>query len=227
MRVIFSLFIIALCSACTIQAPAQPNDPSYAPVLNLPERPDAAVNGSLYRENVAMNLFADRRAARIGDIITVVLEERTTSSKSSAVEIIKNNQMLSPLNDAASLLGVTPSIGNFDVLDNNIQNDRTFIGESDADQSNRLSGNISVTVVDIHPNGTLVVRGEKWIKLNRGNEYIRISGLVRSDDVNPDNTVMSTKLANARIEYSGIGELADIQKMGWLSRFFSSPMWPF
>src|SRR5690606_1207428 len=106
-----------------------------------------------------------------------------------------------------------PSMGEFG-LNTNIRSDREFTGEAEADQSNRLNGNISVTVVDIYPNGTLVIRGEKWMTLNRGEEFIRLSGLVRPDDVTPENTVLSTRIANARITYSGTGELADSQQMG-------------
>jgi len=71
------------------------------------------------------------------------------------------------------------------------------------------------------------VRGEKWITLNRGDEYIRISGIIRPEDVSQENTISSTKLANARISYSGTGELAESQSMGWVSRFFNNPLWPF
>lgn len=84
-----------------------------------------------------------------------------------------------------------------------------------------------MTVAEVLPNGNLVVRGEKWMTLNRGDEFIRISGIVRPDDISPNNTVVSTRLANAQISYSGTGTLADSQSMGWLARFFNSEYWPF
>ncbi len=210
---------------CVVQQPAQPNDPYYAPVLRVSDVPDKSVNGSLYRENVALNLFGDRKASRIGDIISVVLSESTSSSKTANVEIKKENEITGPT-AGGSVFGSTPSLRGL-TLGVDVTNDREFLGESGADQSNQLNGSISVTVVDIYPNGTLVVRGEKWITLNRGEEFIRLSGLVRPDDVTPENTVMSTKIANARIQYSGTGELADAQEMGWMTRFFNSPLWPF
>ena len=224
-RIIYFIALLPLLSACVIQQPAQPNDPYYAPVLRTNDVPDQAVNGSLYRENVALNLFGDRKAARIGDIISIILSENTSSSKSANVEIKKENDISGPTG-GGTVFGDTPTLRDL-TLGVEVVNDREFLGESGADQSNQLNGSISVTVVDIYPNGTLVVRGEKWITLNRGEEFIRVSGLVRPDDVTPENTVLSTKIANARIQYSGTGQLADAQEMGWMTRFFNSPLWPF
>lgn len=221
-----SLLCFLALSGCVVQAPPQPNDPYYAPVLSTKPIPDEPVNGSLYRENVALNLFGDTKAARVGDILTVVLQERTTSSKSATVEVTKESDVSTPAANGGTILGTTPGLSNLN-LGLNAGTDREFTGESEADQSNQLNGNIAVTVVDIYPNGTLVIRGEKWITINRGEEFIRVSGLVRPSDVTPENTVMSTKIANARIQYSGAGELADAQNMGWLTRFFNSNVWPF
>ncbi|MFT5082235.1 MAG: flagellar L-ring protein precursor FlgH [Lentisphaeria bacterium] len=214
-------------SACVVQRPAEPNDPYYAPVLRTNPQADTPLNGSLYQPNAAITLFFDGKASRIGDIITVVLQERTSSSKSSNVAIKKDND-IGVSTDAATgtLFGTVPGIGNLG-LGTGLNGEREFKGEADADQSNRLTGSISVTVVDVYPNGTLVIRGEKWITLNRGNEFIRISGLIRSDDISPENSIDSTKIANARITYSGTGDIADSSEMGWLSRFFNSAIWPF
>ena len=223
------LFVsLVFLSGCVVQQPARPNDPYYAPVLSASTVPVESTNGSLFRDNVALQLFSDRKAARIGDIITIVLDERTSSSKSSNIEVLKDNETSMPAipGGAGTILGAVPSAGAV-TLGTDITAEREFTGEAEADQSNRLTGNISVTVVDVFPNGTMAIRGEKWMTLNRGDEYIRISGLVRPDDVTPDNTVMSTKIANARITYSGEGDMANSQRMGWLSNFFNSPVWPF
>ena len=222
----FAVFAIVFLSlgGCVINQPATPGDPYYAPVLAPSVIPAENVNGSLYRDNVGLVLYADKKAARVGDIITVMLQERTTSSKSSNIGIIKDDKAQLPL--SGGILGVTPTYkGN--VMNTDLDSKREFKGEADADQSNRLQGNITVTVVDVFPNGTLAIRGEKWITLNRGDEYIRISGLIRPDDVTPENTVLSTKIANAKITYSGEGDIANSQRMGWLSNFFNSPIWPF
>ena len=97
----------------------------------------------------------------------------------------------------------------------------TFDGKGEATQSNQLNGEISVTVAEVYPNGTLLVRGEKLLTLNRGDEHIRISGIVRDADISADNRVPSTRVANAKITYSGNGEIARASRQGWLQRFFT------
>ncbi len=227
LKTVISAGISVILSACVIQQPPSPNDPYYAPVLKTHPAADVAINGSLYRSNRSLNLFGDAKASQVGDILTVMLQEKTSSSKSSNVEIKKESEVaIAPTVGTGTILGSQPSLGEFG-LNTSLTSESDFKGESEADQSNRLTGNISVTVVDVYPNGTLVIRGEKWITLNRGNEFIRISGLVRPMDIAPNNTVPSTKIANARITYSGTGELADAQEMGWLTQFFNSAIWPF
>ena len=100
-------------------------------------------------------------------------------------------------------------------------------GDSKAAQGNSLSGSVTVTVAEVLPNGILAVRGEKWMTLNTGDELVRIAGLVRADDISTDNTVSSTRIADARITYSGTGAFADASQPGWLDRFFLSPLFPF
>ena len=209
-------------SGCFTNKKPEPDDPAYAPTIAasmpVPQRTD----GSLYQDAYGLNLFNDRKAHFVGDVITVTLSERTVSRKSSGVATSKN----SGLNfNAGPLLGANPTIKGRE-LTTTLEQDRTFDGSANADQSNSLQGNITVTVAEILPNGNLIVRGEKWITLNRGDEFIRISGMVRPDDIAPDNTIVSTRLANAKISYSGTGALADSTSMGWLSRFFNSDLWP-
>ena len=103
-----------------------------------------------------------------------------------------------------------------------LSNRSDFSGGSDASQSNSLSGQISVSVIRVLANGNLMVRGEKWLMLNNGNEYVRVTGIVRSEDVSSDNTVSSQRIANARIQYGGTGDFASTQERGWLSKFFNS-----
>ena len=108
-----------------------------------------------------------------------------------------------------------------------MEGSRSFAGSGDADQSNSLEGTITVTIAEVLPNGVLRVRGEKWITLTRGEELLRVSGLIRPADIRPDNTVSSSKLGDARIRYSGKGQLGDSTGMGWLARFFNGPLFPF
>jgi Flagellar basal body L-ring protein len=224
-KLIIAVLVVTLLGC--VSEPPLPDDPYYAPVMQLNDAPTPPLNGSLFSDNSSMVLFTDRKARRVGDIINVLLKERTTSSKTSNVEVVKDNEIsMGGSGGDAVLLGTIPGLGNL-TLTSDLVAEREFTGEADADQSNQLTGNISVTVVDVYPNGTLLVRGEKWLTLNRGDEYIRLSGLIRPDDISPENTIVSTKIANARIAYSGTGEFSDSQQMGWLGKFFNSPKWPF
>lgn len=226
-KALLVLISAALLGACASTPAVQPDDPFYAPVLQTMPLPAAPQDGSLFSPDNSMGLFTDQKALRVGDIITVVLQERTTSSKQSNVEFVKDNDIsISPTAETGLLLGTQPSLGALG-LSTSLIGEREFTGEASADQSNNLNGTVSVTVVGLYPNGTLIIRGEKWVNINQGNEYIRLSGLVRPDDVSPDNIVESDKIANARISYSGTGQLANSQKVGWLGKFFNSDLWPF
>ena len=225
--IVYSLLVLAACQSAQI---IKPDDPSFAPVVAPTIVKPKPITGSLFVPGYGVSLFGNTNAHRVGDIITVVLDERTVSSKSSTVGVDKDTSLSLLENGAGTLLGKDltkklPLIGNI-TLPTNANHSRQFEGDASADQSNRLQGNISVTITDVMPNGNLVIRGEKWLKLNTGDEYIRISGMLRSLDVGLDNMVSSTKLANARIAYSGTGELADSQRQGWLGRFFNGPYWP-
>jgi flagellar L-ring protein precursor FlgH len=212
-------------SGCMASNTPKPGDPYYAPTISAAQAMPQRTEGSLYQDAYGLSLFSDRKAHFVGDIITITLSENTVSKKSSNVNVKKDDSIVFN-GGAGTLLGMDPSAGSVNLATNIAQN-RKFGGNSGADQSNSLRGNITVTVAEIMPNGNLVVRGEKWMTLNSGDEFIRISGIVRPDDVAPDNTILSTRLANAKISYSGTGSLADSQKMGWLAKFFNSPVWPF
>ena len=228
LRLMLALSFLAVLSGC-MSPPAKPDEPYYAPVLPRTPLPVEQNNGAIYQPGFGMNLFDDRKAYRVGDIITITLNEKTQASKSA------NSQMQK---DSSTSLGLTSLFGG-GVSATNPLTDKTmtlgaeFGGERDAKgnakagQSNSLTGSITVTVAEVLPNGILSVRGEKWMTLNTGEELVRISGLIRSDDIGTDNTVSSTRVADARITYSGTGAFADASQPGWLSRFFASPMWPF
>jgi flagellar L-ring protein precursor FlgH len=102
-----------------------------------------------------------------------------------------------------------------------LKNDNNFKGNASANQSNSLSGSITVEVIEVLANGNLVIRGEKWLTLNTGDEYIRLSGTIRPDDIEFDNTIASNRISNARIQYSGTGTQQDMQEPGFLARFFN------
>ncbi|HBF08378.1 MAG TPA: flagellar basal body L-ring protein FlgH [Gammaproteobacteria bacterium] len=205
-----------------------PDDPEYAPVIpNIPA-PQGPQNGSLF-QSTGLSLWNDQRARQVGDILTVILEESTTSSKSSATSVVKDGSFSM---GAPTIMGTTPSTKLLSrlspiTLESEASAARDSSGEAAANQQNNLSGQLAVTVQQVLPNGVLVIKGEKWLQLTEGQEFLRISGLVRPSDVRQDNSVSSTKIADARITFSGEGQFADAHKVGWLARFFNSKFWPY
>jgi flagellar L-ring protein precursor FlgH len=225
---VVSLVAAALLTGCVAPA-AKPNDPYYAPVMPRTPLPSAANNGSIYQAGFEQNMYGDRKAFRVGDIITITLSERMAASKAASSALSK---------DSSNSIGLTSLFGSGVTTNNPIgSNDlslsagyngtRSSDGKGQAAQSNSLTGSVTVTVADVMPNGILAVRGEKWMTLNTGDELVRIAGLVRADDIATDNTVSSTRVADARITYSGTGAFADTSQPGWFDRFFLSPLFPF
>ena len=215
-------------AGCVAPTP-KPNDPYYAPVLPRTPLPAAANNGSIYQAGFEQNLYGDRKAFRVGDIITITLNEKTQASKGANSQIDKTSKTSIGLK---SLFGggltTNNPVGSGDLsLNAGYSGDRATNGASKSGQSNSLTGSITVTVADVLPNGIIAVRGEKWMTLNSGDELVRIAGLVRADDIATDNTVSSTRVADARITYSGTGAFADASQPGWFDRFFLSPLFPF
>ncbi|HCN44527.1 MAG TPA: flagellar basal body L-ring protein FlgH [Pseudomonas sp.] len=219
---------VVLLAGCVAPTP-KPNDPYYAPVLPRTPLPAAANNGSIYQAGFEQNMYGDRKAFRVGDIITITLNERTQASKNANSQIDKDSNANIGLTSLfGSSLTTNNPIGSNDLsLSAGYSGERGTKGDAKSAQSNTLTGSITVTVADVLPNGIIAVRGEKWMTLNTGDELVRIAGLVRADDISTDNTVSSTRVADARITYSGTGAFADASQPGWFDRFFLSPLFPF
>jgi flagellar L-ring protein precursor FlgH len=181
------------------------------PVISLPA---IAANGAIFQAGGYAALTSGMRASQPGDIITIILVERTSATKSNSANTGRDGG-----------IGLTPPttgpLSLFKPTDIGASGSQTFKGKGDAAQSNALSGELSVTVAAVYPNGTMLVSGEKQLTLNRGDERVQLSGLIRISDISPDNRVLSTRVADARIRYVGRGEIASASKQGWLQRFFS------
>jgi len=180
--------------------------------------------GTVYNTAGSFDLFMDLRARAIGDILTVMLVERTNASKESSTSTAKGSSVDTGF---PVIAGRPVTAGGTPILNNEFESETTFDGQADSSQSNRLDGSITVTVAERLPNGNLLVRGEKLITINQGEEFIRLEGIVRPVDIGPENTVPSTKVADAAITYSGRGNLQATNRPGWLTRFFNSPIFPF
>ncbi len=219
LRLIFIISAAAALSACGRFAPETevPSDP-----LPIPRAAAAPGGGAIYTNG--FNLFADLRARNVGDILTINLVERMQAENESSTNSTKASSVDT---GTPTIAGRPVTDGGTQILNNEIEADRSFSGAADTSQSNRLNGAIQVSVLERLANGNLVVSGEKWITINRGEELIRVTGIVRPVDIRPDNSIDSTQVADARIEYRGVGTLADSNRPGWLTRFFNSPWFPF
>lgn len=185
-----------------------------------PPRPGDG-GGSIYaaRSGKGIRLFEDNKAGEVGDLLTIVLVENTTASTQAKTAVSKKNatSVSAPTLGTAVLPGLSASLSG----------DRRFGGSGDSAQSNKLAGQLTVQVVQDLGNGNLLVRGDKQLRLNQGDEIVQIQGIVRRADIGPDNRVTSDRVGDARIVYGGRGTLARSNAMGWLARFFNSALAPF
>ncbi len=204
-------------SAKVDDAEPVPDDPRYRPIHMTPVQAVTAPTGSLFNPDNAVELYKLHHNFRIGDMILIELNERTQSRKSLDYRMDKSTSMeLGPVAVNAGPIVLTEG-----KVAANHEQESEFDSSANTAQSNELEGDITVYVTDILPNRNLAVSGEKWITLNKGQEYVRFSGEIRIADISADNTVDSSKVGNARIEYSGKGELQDNQQSTLIGTLFS------
>ncbi len=212
--------LLALLSGC---AAIQTTPPSavHQPMSVRPEAMATALpaNGAIYQTVQARPLFEDRRARRIGDTITINLVERNTAQKSANANATRNGNMSAGIGPINRL-----PLSGLNGLELEADAESDFNGKGAAAANNVFNGTITVTVIDVYPNGNLLVSGEKMVAINQGNEFIRFSGVINPNNVTTANTVQSTQVADARIEYRGSGFIDESNTMGWLQRFFVAIM---
>ncbi len=222
MKALLSVAVaVALTGCAAIQPPpVRPGPFDEAPAMGRSPQPIArGTSGGVFAPDSGVSLYSDSRAFRVGDVVTVMLEETTNASKSAGTKFSKDSGVAVA---APSLLGKT-----FNKAAIDLNAGRTFEGDATSTQQNALSGAITVVVQEVMPNGLLRLAGEKLLTLNQGEEFVRLRGYVRAADIDADNKVSSLRIANARIAYSGSGTLADSNSPGWLTRFFTGPLMPF
>ena len=218
-RALTGVLVFCTLSGCGL-LPHHDRKPDPVKPLVLPP-PVPRTEGAIYQTGQQMELFADLKAHRVGDVLTIVLAETTSASKSA---ITKTTKTTSVANTNPTLFGKT---GGLKILNTTLNGADGFDGEGTSTQSNSLAGSLTVTVMDVQANGNLVVQGDKTLKLNQGDEFVHVSGIVRRNDIAADNTVTSDKVADAHISYSGRGVIASANSMGWLARFFNSVFSPY
>lgn len=212
-----------LLSGCA-SVQARPDQNYLAPTPPPAPEQSHTSDGSIWAGTQSIALFEDQKARRIGDVLTILLVEKTDASKKASTNTSKESSV--DLGNP-TLFGRPLTVGGTPVGAFSIDGSRSFNGGGDSSQSNKLEGSVSVVVSQVLANGNLVVRGEKNLELNQGSERVSIQGIVRPIDISPSNTVSSDRVADARISYSGKGSLADSNQPGWLARFFDSPWMPF
>ena len=213
---LLAALLLSGCQSFNEMLPDEDSSAYQPPELDYSLPPTS--RGGLFRSGYGGSLLSDRRAVRVGDILTVQLDESTQSSKSAGTSFGKSSSIELP---SPTVLGK-----GFDQLQTAASAERDFTGSAKSSQQNTLQGAIAVTVHKVLPGGVLLVKGEKALRLNQGDEYIRLVGLVRVDDIDRNNQVSSQNVANARISYAGRGVLNDSNSAGWLTRFFTHPLFP-
>lgn len=219
---LFSAFVLgATCLAGCSVLPPQPltHSTGFAPVYPVLREAAQQATGSLYNADMGETFLGRGRNFQIGDVITVVLSESTQAARTQSGSLSRtaSNDVLPTATLGGGLLGSTSAL-----LGGTIKSD----GTGTADQTATLSGSVVVTVVDVMANGNLVVRGEKQLALTEGAEIIQVAGVIRPDDVAPNNMVQSKRLANAQITYRGTGDMAATARAGWGTSGLLK-LWPF
>jgi len=225
------LLAVVVLTGCVSAPPERMQKFSYEPTfpLNIPER-NAPNNGSLFHPGDSLSLFDDSRAHRVGDIITINLAEKFNAKKKDEAKYEKQNSQKFGLD--ASLAGSAHAGGgNMSIpglgtgIGIGYGSDGKFKGKADVKQNSSLTGSIAVTVVQVIPNGNLVIRGEKWITIHEGEEVIRFAGIIRPEDITPDNTIDSAKVADVRLIYKDTGISGDSNRPGAVTQFLHK-YWP-
>ncbi|MBK1651798.1 hypothetical protein CKO08_06060 [Halorhodospira halochloris] len=208
---------LGLASGCAPMPEEHGPSPITAPRVQIPDMAESP-RGALFDEQQRMRLFEDRSARRQGDLITVIVEEEMSGSRSVGADMFRAAEGDFP----------TPQFGgeDFDIAGRPMSfehdSESNFEGGGGADQDTSLSGTITAVVVDTLPNGQMVIQGQKAVTVSQGEEYLTISGIVRPDDVGANNEVSSDKIAAMQVGYTGEGSIDDAAAPGWMSRFFMS-----
>jgi flagellar L-ring protein precursor FlgH len=211
-KIIYIIFFVIL-SGCSTYV-EEVNNQQFKPLRPSFEEFERAEpsNGSIYSTSSSGLFSSDRRAKKVGDILSVTLSETFSSNKAVTNSSAKADNI-------GAEVGPTGFMKNFR-LSGSLAKTNSFAGSMATNQSNSLSGTLSATIVRVFPNGNLEIKGQKKLRITEGTEYIRLSGIIRPEDISTTNTVSSSKIAEAQIEYVGAGILDSATKPGWGSKIF-------
>ena len=224
LRSLSALVLVALLQACAsdnTELVLKPS-PDFAPVYPLASDRPKVATGGIYSNRQSDAWFGRGRNYQVGDIITVLLNESTQAARTQNSEINRDSKNTLPTGFSTQLGKMSPFLNGIDLNNNAIDSK----SKGQADQQASLVGSVAVTVVEILANGNLVIRGEKKLGLAEGTEVIQVTGVIRPEDVGPNSTVQSRRLANAQIAYRGTGDLANATRVGWGTSLMHK-LWPF
>jgi len=224
LRPLFVVSVLALLQGCAtepVDMVLRPS-PEFQPVYPLASDRPKIATGGIYSNRQSDAWFGRGRNYQVGDIITVLLNESTQAARTQNTDVSREAKNNLPSGMSTKVGKMSPFLEGIDLNDNKTSS----TGKGKADQQASLSGSVAVTVVEILANGNLVIRGEKKLGLSEGTEVIQVSGVIRPEDIGPNSTVQSRRLANAQIAYRGSGDLANATKAGWGTSFMHK-YWPF
>lgn len=233
-RICMPTFLALGLAGCATAPAPMAHSPAFAPVMPVAIEKPKMATGAIYNGRQSDNFFGRGRNYKVGDLITVLLNESTQAGRSLSGTVTREasndvvpsglTSRLQNLSLPTKILGTTLS-GALNGANLNSANIASS-GSGEADQRASLNGAVSVTVVEVLANGNLMVRGEKQLALTEGSEVIQVTGIIRPDDVSPNNMVQSRRLANAQIAYRGTGDMANAAKPGWGTSALLK-LWPF
>ena len=227
MRILLTLALIAGLSACSV-VPPQPlvHSPGFEPVYPTARAADGtSATGGIYVAQQSDSWFGRGRHYRVGDVITVLLNESTQAARTQNSDLSRESTNTMVPSSLGAVLANRTGVNMFNDI-NMTDNKVTNKGTGNAGQQASLTGSVAVSVINILPNGNLVIRGEKQLALSEGTEVIQVAGIIRPDDIAPNNTVQSRRLAHAQIAYRGTGDLAAATRPGWGTSALMK-FWPF
>jgi flagellar L-ring protein precursor FlgH len=228
-KIFLILLLAILFVGCAGQPKMMPTS-EFSPIQPIPAQAPRQATGSIFTNG--RDLFGDLRSyqtgdIQVGDLVTVLLSETTQASRTSAVATsrVTSNDAIG----ANQMNSIVNKIGFGEGFFYGVETDGAEIksdGSGSAGQAASLTGSISAMVVEVLANGNLVIIGEKQLALTEGTEFIRVKGIIRPADIQPDNTILSQRIAHAQISYRGTGELASASKASWGTGLLYK-FWPF
>ena len=236
---LLSLFLVLASFGCVSGVPDRADASNgFIPIVPVIEQEQPQVTGSIFNDNRSSRRFGYKQNYRVGDILTVILSESTQAQRKSGIGTVKEG-VNTPLNQIQKVFSggaesaYAPLFKNSENyfkrglrgIDFNNQKVESK-GTGSANQAASLAGAVAVTVTQVLPNNSLLIEGQKNLSLTEGSETVRIRGVISENDIQPDNTVLSSRIANAQISYKGAGNLADVSKLGWGTKVFNK-VWPF